>query len=237
MNENLPRSGDVSSGGTASNVKEKVRETASTLAHDAKEQAREQFDSRKGTAIGELDGLASALRRAGSELDNSSGMSGKVLSTVADRIESFSRSLDGRDLDGIVHDVEGFARRNPAAFLGGAIAIGFLASRFLKSSSTRSRDFYGRDLHASHESRSDTAVGTDGYPVRNDFATDFTAGTNPATAGGIYGASPSTGIGTSSTSGTRPRTTTPDNGSSDIQGSIGTTSGSDLGTTGDKRQR
>jgi hypothetical protein len=33
----------------------------------------------------------------------------------------------------MTHQVEDFARRQPAAFLGGAFAIGFLAARFLKS--------------------------------------------------------------------------------------------------------
>lgn len=86
-------------------------------------------------AVGELDNVASALRRAGSELGDANGVAGKLVSAVADRVESAGRSLDGRELGDLVGDVERFARRNPATFIGGAIAVGFLASRFLKSSS------------------------------------------------------------------------------------------------------
>lgn len=239
MNENLPRSGDVSSGGTASNVRDTVREKASTIAHGAKEQAREQFDSRKGKAIGELDGLANALRRAGGELESSNGMSGRLLSTVADRIESFGRSIDGRDLDDIVHEVEGFARRNPAAFLGGAVAIGFLASRFLKSSSGHTRGLYGSESYAHHETRYDSAVGTGGFQTGADHATDFT--TPGSSTSGLYGAGAtssgartgSSAAGSTGASGTAGAAS--GDGASDIERSIGTTRGTDLG--GSKRQR
>lgn len=111
-------------------------------------------------AVGELDNVASALRRAGSELGDANGVAGKVVSVIADRVESAGRSLDGRELGDIVGDVERFARRNPATFIGGAIAVGFLASRFLKSSSQA-------------------------VPPRTDTANDLDA--SQITAGGIAG--------------------------------------------------
>lgn len=111
------------------NLKETVREKASTLAGGA-------FEKQKGTALGELDNIASALRRAGSELGDSSGVAGKFVSAAAERLESAGRALDGKELGDIVGDVERFARRNPATFISGAIAVGFLASRFLKSNAS-----------------------------------------------------------------------------------------------------
>lgn len=111
------------------NLKETVKEKASTLAGGA-------FEKQKGTALGELDNIASALRRAGSELGDSSGVAGKFVSAAAERLESAGRALDGKELGDIVGDVERFARRNPATFISGAIAVGFLASRFLKSSAS-----------------------------------------------------------------------------------------------------
>jgi hypothetical protein len=108
-------------------IKDTVREKASNLAGGA-------FEKQKGTALGELDNVASALRKAGSELGDSSGIAGKLVSTIADRVESAGRSLDGKELGDVVDDLERFARRNPATFISGAIAVGFIASRFLKSS-------------------------------------------------------------------------------------------------------
>lgn len=111
------------------NIKDTVREKVSDLAGGA-------FEKQKGSALGELDSVASALRRAGSELGDNSGVAGKLVSAIADRVESAGRSLDGKELGDVVSDLERFARRNPATFISGAIAVGFLASRFLKSSAS-----------------------------------------------------------------------------------------------------
>lgn len=109
------------------NIKDTVREKASNLAGGA-------FEKQKGTALGELDNIASALRKAGSELGDTGGVATKLVSSIADRVESAGRSLDGKELGDVVDDLERFARRNPATFISGAIAVGFLASRFFKSS-------------------------------------------------------------------------------------------------------
>ncbi len=111
------------------NLKDTVKEKATTLAGGA-------FDKQKGTALGELDNIASALRRAGSELGDSGGVATKLVSAAAERLESAGRALDGKELGDVLGDVERFARRNPATFISGAIAVGFLASRFLKSSAS-----------------------------------------------------------------------------------------------------
>jgi hypothetical protein len=42
----------------------------------------------------------------------------------------------------VIGQVEDFARRQPVAFIGGAALLGFLASRFLKSSTERRHPSY-----------------------------------------------------------------------------------------------
>ncbi len=111
------------------NIKDTVKEKVSDLAGGA-------FEKQKGSALGELDNVASALRKAGSELGDSSGVAGKLVSAIADRVESAGQSLNGKELGDVVDDLERFARRNPATFISGAIAVGFIASRFLKSSAS-----------------------------------------------------------------------------------------------------
>ncbi|HEX5476911.1 MAG TPA: hypothetical protein VFX09_03570, partial [Burkholderiales bacterium] len=58
----------------------------------------------------------------------------RVADLAADGLERLSGTLRNKDLDTLVGDVESFARRQPAAFFGVAIAAGFLAVRFVKSS-------------------------------------------------------------------------------------------------------
>jgi hypothetical protein len=101
-----------------------------------RDKALDIVDQRKGAAVGELGTLAGALRRAGTELSENSGLAGTAVNTIAERVESISKSLDGKDLRTVMGDVEQFARRNPVAFVGGAVALGFIASRFLKSDPT-----------------------------------------------------------------------------------------------------
>jgi hypothetical protein len=177
MNENQPRTGS-----TGSDIREKVLDKASTLASGAKDGARAQYDQKKDTALNELENLASALRSVGEQSGGS--MVSTAASAAASRIESFSRSLEGKQLDDIVGDVERFARRNPAAFVGTAVAIGFLASRFLKSSSSRTSGFndydaYSSEAYGGYTSRGmDTAIGTGGYATGNMFTPSATSGVN-----------------------------------------------------------
>jgi hypothetical protein len=140
INDNLS-GGDLGQGSTT----DRLRDKAAGLAGQAKEQASSMFDQRKSTAVSEIDGLVSALRQAGGQLEGSQ-VAGRLITTAAERLESVSRAIDGRSLDDLKDDVERLARRNPAIFLGGAMAIGLIAARFLKSSgssySSRPAGFY-----------------------------------------------------------------------------------------------
>ena len=61
----------------------------------------------------------------------------RLVEQANDGLRRMSDTLRGKDLDQIVRDAETFARQRPAAFIGAAAIAGFLAVRFLKSSSQR----------------------------------------------------------------------------------------------------
>jgi hypothetical protein len=115
-------------------MSEMVREQLSNAADAAKTQAKNTYEKQKGRALDEIGTLASALRRAGDGLDHNS-ISSTMIDRAAGTLENVSRSMQGKDLDTIVRDVQSFGRRNPAMFLGVAAALGFVAARFAKSSS------------------------------------------------------------------------------------------------------
>jgi len=220
MNDNMPRNSDASRG--MSNVRETVREKAAGLAGEAKEQARVQFDEKKDVARGELDTLASALRRAGSEVSEQGGMSGRVITTLADRLDSFGRSIEGQDLDQMMHGVERFARRNPAAFIGGAVALGFVASRFLKSSSRSfdRDDFYSAEAYGGYSDTGvDSAIGSTAYGTRGGYGTTY--GSELDTSRELNRA---TGLDAAGDLGRSIPYDTPATGSGVTRGGIGTTS-------------
>jgi hypothetical protein len=110
-------------------VKEKARE--------AKEMAADRVESRineqKYRATGSLSDIASSLRTAGEQLPSDNGMS-RYITRAADQVDHLAGFLDNRDVAELMGEVEDFARRQPAAFLGGAFALGVLGARFLKSS-------------------------------------------------------------------------------------------------------
>jgi len=73
-------------------------------------------------------------------------------------------------------DVEQFARRNPVAFVGGAVALGFIASRFLKSDpSAVPAPRPSSDAQASFAAGSDGSMGGMDTPI--GFASESELGT------------------------------------------------------------
>jgi hypothetical protein len=67
---------------------------------------------------------------------------GEYAASAAEMVERFSGHLKERDINQMLWEIESFGRRQPALFMGGAFALGFLASRFLKSSSERYDGYY-----------------------------------------------------------------------------------------------
>ena len=137
MNENMPRSGDA--GRVLSDAKDTIKEKAADLASNAKQQLGEQYEQRVHGVLGEVGHLATALRRVGQQLRDEQGatIAATVTDRVATRLDSVSSAIGNKNLDEVIGEVENFARRSPAAFLGVAAGIGFIASRFLKSSAPR----------------------------------------------------------------------------------------------------
>jgi hypothetical protein len=61
----------------------------------------------------------------------------KLADQAAERAEKVSRYLRDSDADRILGDVEDFGRKQPWAVIAGGVALGLVASRFLKASSGR----------------------------------------------------------------------------------------------------
>ena len=118
-----------------------AQDKAKAKAEDVKEQAQEKARDLKGEARG----------RAVEQVDQRSTQAGTQVSTVAGDVRSVGEELRRQGKDGpasylqdsdaerILRDVEDFGRRQPWALVAGGIAVGFVASRFLKASS---RDRY-----------------------------------------------------------------------------------------------
>jgi hypothetical protein len=128
-----PGQGDAGSGGAADQAKEKVQQGA----EQAKSTVRGQVEQRSTDAgqkikaqAGDIHTVAQQLREQGKD------QPAKVAEQAAQRIERVGGYLQDSDADRILSDVEDYARKNPLVVMVGGLAAGFLASRFLKASSS-----------------------------------------------------------------------------------------------------
>ncbi len=120
---------------TAADLKEQVQHTAIGLKEQVATQATGTMANQKDAASDNLNNVAHAFRQTSEHLRDSdqAGIAGYV-DRAAGQVEHFAGYLSKRDLREIAQDAEQFARREPALFLGGALALGLFAARFLKSS-------------------------------------------------------------------------------------------------------
>lgn len=123
---------------TVGQIKDEARAKMDDVVQQARETATGAVGTQKGRAAESVSGLAQALRQTGQQLEqNNQGTFVNAIDRAANRLERFSDDLEHKSVDELLTDVQGFARRDPQLFLGGAVVLGLLAARFLKSSAAR----------------------------------------------------------------------------------------------------
>jgi hypothetical protein len=117
---------------------------ASSVAAEAKAQAGNLVGEARSQLQGQLsdqgrqqkDMVASTLGSFGDDLasmaENGSGLAAQVAHEVADRAQSLSRHLEGREPGELLDDVRQFARQRPGTFLLGALAAGVVVGRLAR---------------------------------------------------------------------------------------------------------
>jgi len=112
-----------------------------------------QVDERS-TMIGQhIETVAQDLRNVGDQL-RMTGVAGGAAGYVdrgAELVDQFGHYLQDADSERLIGDLEGVARRAPWAVAAGALMLGFAASRFLKTSSTRRYRGTGSDGTGSYD--------------------------------------------------------------------------------------
>jgi hypothetical protein len=117
-------------------ILEQARAVTSQVADSAKRAVGRRLNDRTTKSAMQLSQLADVLREGGERLEGN--MAGPLMARAASRVESISDALDTTDLRQMVQQVESFARREPALFLGGAFAVGLLGARFLRGAAAGS---------------------------------------------------------------------------------------------------
>lgn len=210
----LTSSGTSNMSGTMSSATDKVKESSARIAEQArqyagdmasqlKESSRTMFDQRKETAVGQVDNVTNVIRSTASQLHGQGqDQVAHYVEMLADQLETLSTRLREKDLDTLIDDVQGVARRAPGTFFIGAVAAGFLLARFIKSSSER----HQQQLELTE---ANWRTSTSSQPVEADMSSsdaaaigaDGTPGTGLGTTGTGVGSSTSSLNGTSTRSG------------------------------------
>jgi hypothetical protein len=115
---------------------QQARQQAGELANRGTEQVKSQLANQKHEASQRMTPVQTALRETGQQLrKQGQGPVAEYADKAADQVERFSGYLRENDVDELLDEARGFARRRPALYLGSAVALGFFATRFLKSTS------------------------------------------------------------------------------------------------------
>jgi len=136
-------------GAEARDVAGDVREEAKAVASEAGTQVHNVVDStrsalrtqaRRNTerASGALGDLGSQFRALAEGDREGAGALGRYADEAGARLRSVADRLNSKGFDGVVDDVQAFARRRPGAFLAIAAATGFVAGRLFRGAQAAS---------------------------------------------------------------------------------------------------
>jgi hypothetical protein len=128
-------------GQAAGEVKETAKDQAQRVASEAKSQVRnvasDVRDKVSSGARSQNDKLVGSIRQTADQLDEmrgerQDGPAAAVVSRVAEGGRQFADYLDRNGPEGVLEEVQEFARRRPGTFLATALVAGFVVGRLGK---------------------------------------------------------------------------------------------------------
>ena len=137
------------------NERGSLTESARGLTDRLRSDGRQQIESRKRHAADQIEEVASALSRAGEQLESQPTLA-SYANQIAGSVSNLATRLRDGSIEELIDDTRQMARRNPGLFILGGFAVGVALARFLKASERQT-------LHSG-----DYATGRDDYS--SDFA-------------------------------------------------------------------
>lgn len=132
--------GSKDNGGSQGNDKahqnrEQAQQKAREAAGQAREEALRRADSQKGFVADYISNFSEAVRSMAMQFKDQDQVSlADYTYRLADRTDTLADRLRDENSESLLKQAQDFSRREPALFIGGMVAGGFLLSRFLKSS-------------------------------------------------------------------------------------------------------
>ncbi len=106
--------------------------TASSLANQAKQTLVSKLDDQKGTAANFVEQLAQSVQKSGEQFEGQQDWIASAIGRGAAELNTLAGSLRDKDLGELTREVQSFARRQPALFIGATLVAGFAVARLGK---------------------------------------------------------------------------------------------------------
>ena len=168
-------------------MKDQVVDQAKNTFQQAKERASTSIGESKGQFADQFGTIADALRRTTEHLrsEDQHRIAG-LTETVARQVEQVADYLRKKDARAMREDLENLARRQPAVMIGGALVLGLIGARFLRSSERRGGKRFGEWQQSGRE-RSFGHTGSNRLFSRDPEIPSRTGYGYPGTEGGSGG--------------------------------------------------
>lgn len=153
----------------AEEIKTAAKDAAASTATALRNRLSGELDYRKYRSRQRLMRVAEALRQTGTGVNGEDEVIGRYLDRAATRVERAAAYLEQNDVNQIMRDARGLARRRPEVFAGGLFVAGLVLGRFLRSSATADENYQ---------------EAWDDYP---SYAGASTSGSYPSSIGGSSG--------------------------------------------------
>jgi len=185
--------------GKANGIVEQAKQTVANVAVDAKagveNQLEQRIDQAKEAGVEKIETVSEAIRGAGEKLDGAGGTGPlpELVEKAAEGIDNLARFIENKSIGDLFGSLQSFAKREPAVFLGGALAFGMIAGRLLKSSSRRSAavgDRYETFGFDEQVGVSEGDLETDDYLAADDVEEDWDTGVSASDEPLAYEQSP-----------------------------------------------
>ena len=148
------RSSDRAPGGSAEKAAslgrraaEGAKETATEAASSVRGEVSRMLDRQVETGAAYLGHAASSIRSAADDLSRNAPPLAGIADTVANKLDSYAETVQGKTAEELWDDAIDFTRRQPALVFGLASLAGFLAYRTIKSTQPATDDKPAREFH------------------------------------------------------------------------------------------
>jgi hypothetical protein len=110
-------------------VIEDARSRGESLAGDVKDHMMAAADGQREDLAGQLSDVADAVHQAGEHFKGNQDWIARIVEGGAVELGTLASTLRANDLEGLMGKLQDLARRQPAIFVGAAMAAGFAAVR------------------------------------------------------------------------------------------------------------